>query len=336
MGPSDVETRTDVLSDRQRSHSEGNPTVALCITGMHRSGTSMVARLLHACGIFLGPEDELSQPVSDNPEGYWENLAFVRLNEEIIAKFDGRWDDPPSFPVGWELGPVADSFLERAEGLVRQFSLDNWGWKDPRNSLTLPFWRRVIPDLKVVVCARNPLEVTRSLFLRSDSMTSSEFQLWLTYYRQLLSDTLPAQRLVTHYQSYFQDARAELRRVLTWLDVEVSDETVDRACAHISVGLRHHHAMTAEVIGANIPDEVLSSYLSLCAEAGSIYQQARKNELAGELDHAKARANEISLLMNELQELRSAYAEKEEVLNEILNSKAFKLASRYWRLRGGK
>jgi len=333
MEHSDVETRTGLPSYRHPAHSEDNLTAALCITGMHRSGTSMVARLLHTCGMFLGPEDELNQPVRDNPEGYWENLAFVRLNEEIMAQFGGRWDDPPSFPTGWEFGPEANSFLERAESLVGQFRRDNWGWKDPRNSLTLPFWRRLIPDLKVVVCVRNPLEVARSLFRRSDSMIPSESQLWLTYYRQLLSATLPTHRLVTHYQSYFQDARAELRRVLDWLDLEVSDEAVERACAQISVGLRHHHVMTAEVIGTDVPDEVLSLYWSLCAEAGPIYQQARKNERAGELKHTAARANEISLLMNELQQLRSSYAASEQTLNEILNSKAFRLVSLYWRLR---
>ena len=331
MEHSDVEI--GLPSYRHPVHSEDNPMAALCIAGMHRSGTSMVARLLHECGMFLGPEDELSQPVRDNPTGFWENRAFVRLNEEIMAQFGGRWDDPPTFPVGWEFGLEANPFLERAERLVGQFRRNNWGWKDPRNSLTLPFWRRLIPDLKVVVCVRNPLEVARSLLLRSDPMTTSGSQLWRIYYRQLLSATLPAHRLVTHYQSYFQNPRAELRRVLDWLDLEASDEAIERACAQISVGLRHHHVITAEVIGADVPDEVLGLYLTLCAEAGPIYQQARKDETAGGLKYAAAQANEVSLLMNELQQLRSSYAERERMLNEILNSKSFRLASLYWRLR---
>ncbi len=321
----DVETQTDLSSPGHPSPDDG-PTTACCIAGMHRSGTSMVARLLHECGIALGPEDELKKPAPDNLNGHFENRSFVRLNEDIIARFGGNWNDPPSFPVGWEFTPEASCFLERGENLMARFRHDKWGWKDPRNSLTLPFWRRLIPDLKVVVCIRNPVEVSRSLFLRGDTKSTAEFQLWLTYYQQLLSVTQPTSRLVTHYQSYFQDARAELRRVLDWLDANVSDEAAESACAHVSAELRHHYLMTAETIGTDIPDQVLSSYLGLCAEAGPIYQQARKHETSDESGGAAARANEISVLKEKIQQ-------REQLLNEILNSKSFKLVSLYWRLR---
>src|SRR5256885_733489 len=124
---------------------------------MHRSGTSMVAGILHACKLFLGPDHELMQPTSDNPEGYWENLRFVKLNDRIIAQFGGWWSKPPFFPAGWEFEPKLDSLFDEARELVERFhGNDSWGWKDPRNSLTIPFWRRLIPDLKVIVCVRNP------------------------------------------------------------------------------------------------------------------------------------------------------------------------------------
>ena len=50
---------------------------------------------------------------------------------------------------------------EAAIKLVKGY--DHWGWKDPRNSLTLPFWKELLPNLKVVVCVRNPIEVIASL-----------------------------------------------------------------------------------------------------------------------------------------------------------------------------
>jgi hypothetical protein len=230
-------------------------TAAVCIAGMHRSGTSMVARLLHACGLHLGPDEELIQPFLDNPEGFWENLHFVRLNEDILAHFGGKWDEPPSFPARWEFAPEVNALLGQAGELVGRFRRQrHWGWKDPRNSLTIPFWRRLIPELKVVVCVRNPLEIAHSLYVRGDSVDASQFQLWLTYYRQLLSAVPPAHRLVTHYQSYFQNAGAEVRRVSDWLGLHVPDEAVDRACAHISDTLRHHQVTTTELMGrARLP-----------------------------------------------------------------------------------
>lgn len=333
MKPSNVETGADSSFSSHPAPVDDSSTTTVCITGMHRSGTSMVASLLHACGMFLGREDELNRAAPDNPEGYFENRDFVRLNEEIMARFDGSWNDPPCLPTGWEFTAEVSPFLERAENLIRQSRRRYWGWKDPRNSLTLPFWQRLIPDLKIVVCIRNPLEVARSLFVRGDSTHPTQFQLWLAYYRQLLSATRPERRLVTHYRSYFQNPRAELARILDWLDLKVSDEAIESACAHVSGGLRHHYVRTAELIEADVPDEVLGLYFSLCAEAGSIYRQARKSESTGEPEPAAARDHEVSVLLNELQQLRATSAARDEMLHEILNSKSFKLVSRYWRLR---
>jgi hypothetical protein len=51
----------------------------ICIAGMHRSGTSMIARLLNLCGLYLGPEAELDAIGFDNKAGFWENPHFVQL-----------------------------------------------------------------------------------------------------------------------------------------------------------------------------------------------------------------------------------------------------------------
>jgi type I restriction-modification system DNA methylase subunit len=196
--------------------------------------------------------------------------------------------------------------------------------------------------LKVIVCIRNPLEVARSLFLRGDASEPSQFQLWLTYYRRLLSSTSAEQRLVTHYQSYFQSAPAELQRVLDWLGAEaadatlVTDATLAKACAHASAELRHHYVTTAELFEARVPDEVLGLYLNLCAEAGPVYRQARNNETLDDQSRAFVHDNEVRELWAELQQVRAAAAAREQTLNEILNSKSFKLASWFWRRRGRK
>ena len=37
------------------------PTI-VCILGMHRSGTSLVSRVLNVLGVYLGPEEHLMRP----------------------------------------------------------------------------------------------------------------------------------------------------------------------------------------------------------------------------------------------------------------------------------
>ena len=269
-------------SDEAAVNEAGEPPVSVapvCIAGMHRSGTSMVTRLLKDCGLYLGAEEELVGPALDNSEGFWENLNFVGLNEDILARFGGSWDEPPAFPPRWEFGPAVDPLLGRAGELVARFSRHrHWGWKDPRNSLTIPFWRRVIPTLKFVVCVRNPLEVAHSLFVRGDSTGASEFRLWLHYYRQILSAAPPSSRIVTHYHSYFEDARAEVRRVAGWLSLDPSDETAGRARAQVSGDLRHHRVTTDEMKAAGASDEVVELYLRLCDEAGPVCRRLLERE----------------------------------------------------------
>ncbi|HKG74328.1 MAG TPA: hypothetical protein VKA79_08815 [Aestuariivirgaceae bacterium] len=44
---------------------------AVCIIGMHRSGTSITARLLNVLGLNLGPSDSLMGPSPSNPTGHF-------------------------------------------------------------------------------------------------------------------------------------------------------------------------------------------------------------------------------------------------------------------------
>ena len=233
----------------------------------------MVTRLLQICGVFLGPEEELGFD-SNNGEPHWENIRFVALNDKILNRMGGSWDNPPKLLAGWEHTPEVEALRSHAKKLIKRLSGHHqWAWKDPRNSLTLPFWRRIVPDLRLVICLRNPLEVSHSLRVRGDLISIPSFQLWLTYYRELLSAIPLEQRVVTHYQSYFQDPAAELQRVTNAISMEVSPNVINRACAHISGDLRHHRIRTSELAAMNVPNEVLALYQELCREAGPIYQK---------------------------------------------------------------
>ena len=55
----------------------------------------MLTRLLHACGLYLGPRSALMPAQADNPEGFWEHLGFVAVNDELLNELGGAWDLPP-------------------------------------------------------------------------------------------------------------------------------------------------------------------------------------------------------------------------------------------------
>src|SRR5215475_14037560 len=93
----------------------------ICIAGMHRSGTSMVARLLNLCGVYLGPDAELSAAASDNEAGFWENPRFVKLNEDALSLLGGGWDLAPDAVEGWESRDDLIKLQQDAADLIDRF-----------------------------------------------------------------------------------------------------------------------------------------------------------------------------------------------------------------------
>lgn len=113
-----------------------------------------------------------------------EALFFQDLNEWLLSQCGGRWDNPTPFnqyfwrsdeAVKWtELyirnllaSPRRIQFLgaRHALGGIGGLGMP-WGWKDPRNTFTLPIWLRIFPDAKVVSIERNGIDVAQSLRAR--------------------------------------------------------------------------------------------------------------------------------------------------------------------------
>ncbi|MGI8855189.1 MAG: sulfotransferase [Thermomicrobiales bacterium] len=141
------------------------------------------------------------------------------------------------------------------------------GWKDPRTSLTMAFWKRHCPEMNVVLCVRNPLEVARSLHRRQGFSPQLSMNLWYRYNTNVVEQTARARIIVTHYESYFRDPQAELRRVLRFLDMPHSDETIAESCAAISGGLRHHQFTAAQLRATGVSPLVRDLYDALAERA---------------------------------------------------------------------
>lgn len=248
----------------------------VCIAGMARSGTSLCTRTLNLCGLSLGDEADLLPPGPDNPDGFWENTRFVEINETLLSMFGGAWDCPPIIPLEDDSEPFARLHAKARTTLESFAGREPWGWKDPRNSLTLPFWRQYFPEMKVVICLRNPLEVAQSLYRRSWYSSELSLNLWYVYNQRLRGAIPPEQRIVTHYDAYFADPEAELRRVLDFLGMPAGENLIAQACAAISGGLRHHQFTMQHLHDVNVTPAVLDLYATMCREAGDV---------AGDLAH---------------------------------------------------
>lgn len=212
----------------------------IAVTGMHRSGTSMITRALHDSGLHLvgGGAEELIDAAEDNPEGFWENKAIVACNDELLEATGGSWDNPPDLvPQAADDPRVAHLVPDGRSALGALSAHERWGFKDPRTCLTAAFWLDLQPDLRFVVCVRHPLEVALSLKRRNQNSYSLGLMLWERYYSTLL-DLVPAdRRIVTHYDAYFVDADAELARLGEFTGLTPAPARVRSDLRHHSIGV---------------------------------------------------------------------------------------------------
>lgn len=252
--------------------------MSIVIGGMHRSGTSMITNLLRTCGLNLGPEKNLIMPKPDNPAGFWENIKFVQLNEAVLANINGAWDYPPlqenidildkhEFPI---IDKVASELVADFEGL------EHWGWKDPRNSLTLRFWRRFVPEMKLVYCVRNPIDVFLSLNKRNNFSSLLSLNLWFRYNLELARAVTGIPTIVTHFESYFEDPAAELKRVLEFLNLEPDEKQFNLAVSTVKTDLVHASHSENQLKESGVSDNIIEVYKVLCNQGGPIFQKVRE------------------------------------------------------------
>jgi hypothetical protein len=238
----------------------------VCIIGMHRSGTSMIANLLNHCGLSLGPEERLLAPTTNNPMGHFEHAGFLEINEALLKYLGGSWDNPPDFKSGWERDLALGKFIDKANLLLTTLSNRfHWGWKEPRTTILLPFWQHLVSNLRFVICVRKPLEVARSLARRDGMSITAGAQLWNQYMRAAIRDTNSFPRIFTFYEDYFCKPLDEINRVSEFCGL-LKPNDMSFVQNTISHELRHQATGSMELLNEiDIPLEPKLLYLSLRA-----------------------------------------------------------------------
>jgi hypothetical protein len=131
--------------------------------------------MLDELGLFVGSS------LTDNHEA----VFFRDLNVWLLTQCSGGLENPGT--IKYLLGdsearalygdfikfsmktPRAVSFLGLGKYLRYKTPADldiPWGWKDPRNTFTLPFWLDIFPEAKVIHIFRHPLDIINSLRTR--------------------------------------------------------------------------------------------------------------------------------------------------------------------------
>jgi hypothetical protein len=135
--------------------------------------------MLEALGLFVGQHKEPNH----------EATFFLAINRWLLAQTGGAWDNPA--PIHYLLenrgmrskvgSYITNSLLESPRvisflGLAKYVRYRSayelqipWGWKDPRNTFTLPIWLDLFPTARIIWIQRSREEVAASLMRRESA-----------------------------------------------------------------------------------------------------------------------------------------------------------------------
>ncbi len=221
----------------------GNPII---IIGMHRSGTSLFSRILRNYGGYFGAKlEQNSEPpcfieannlILSQYQSSWDRIS-TSLESNIF-------DTPAPYSILLQLAPyLSEEFFFLADQKGNEIDhpiptpIPNrknielyffpfkikykiakippplfWGWKDPRNTLTLRSWLSIFPNASVVHVVRNGIDASLSLWRRAHKYGDGAplchdikycFHLWEKYVE--IGESWKNQNLASYYTIKYED-----------------------------------------------------------------------------------------------------------------------------------
>ena len=175
--------------------------VAILVLGFHRSGTSMVTRMLHHAGLFVG--DKLLGAGPSNPYGHFEDEEVVGFHDQVLRENGRNW----MFDGAASSVTLAEDHYRWMRRFIgkRNSQHEIWGFKDPRACIFAHAWKETLGnDKPVYLCVfRDFIETSQSLLQRQSrdivmnkgirrdhvrfwANTSLALRMWLSHNREVL------------------------------------------------------------------------------------------------------------------------------------------------------
>lgn len=206
----------------------------ILVLGSGRSGTSMTMGLMSELNFYFGDNYNYLGNRKANPNGFFEDLEINLINEDILKKslinlpevirrlifpsrtfYKSRW--LARLPIKTKI--KSDKFIEQRIKKIVCIS-NNFCFKDPRFSYTLPIWKKIFDDIsldvKYIVVYREPYktaqsilkECKESLALNSLRMTYTRaLDVWYKMYSHILmhydNDQQKSNWIFIHYDHFF-------------------------------------------------------------------------------------------------------------------------------------
>ena len=235
-------------------NSQAPKSRVIAVIGMHRSGTSLATRALHALGVALG--DNLAvEPAPDNAKGHWEDRDVIELNKQVLSALALQWDLVGANDEALMGAAGLTPLVERGQALLQAKTAKHpiWAFKDPRTARLWPFWRRVLLEenhfhTSFVWAIRHPWAVAQSLARRDGFGSLKSHLLWLNHNLNPFEDITANQHVLLDYDRLLSQPRREITRIGEALALEPADGSAVDAFINdfLDTGLKHFDQPGAE------------------------------------------------------------------------------------------
>jgi hypothetical protein len=140
----------------------------ILVTGIPRSGTTMIAKVIHECGAFVGDAERNNKWMFENPHisGIIVKPYMERMGTDPGGQFPLPKTKELSIPMDW--GKRIESLIEH-DGYVK----GPWMYKDTKMGLIWPIWNNAFPNAKWIIVRRRTGDVIQSC-LKTGYMTAYE------------------------------------------------------------------------------------------------------------------------------------------------------------------
>ena len=273
------------------------------IAGMHRSGTSYLAKSLSLLGLRLPKSIRPGSP--DNPKGHYESFDVAQYHEHLLTGMELSWDTFVLPPEEWFASKHAG---QAAVDLCKKVKRDYPGkdpivLKDPRIGLFLPVWRNIADRLDMqdfyIIPFRHPFEVAASLNKRNKISRTRAIMIWLAYLFAEEKHSRDVKRSFLCFPQWTENVELSIEKIERDLDVSFPEKNqknllkVRKEFEQNLVHYNEHRPPEASSEVEHLALDVFNSFLSLTIDPDDANAFLELNE-------QKARFENISALFAEM------------------------------------
>ena len=214
----------DLTSASLHQRLRDDPVIVL---GMHHSGTSILAEILHRSGVFM----------QSNMHHHESKFFALEINDRLIMGNGANWARNPIMPVDEVMSklPEVQHRIEK-KGYRKYLEAgydghSRWGFKDPRTCVILPLYLKVFPNAQLLHIVRNEQDVAISLAASDKKGLGilSDLEFWKELQRQYVGRVREygvrhKHYLEFDYETFCLQPVETMQRVFRCLNVELNDE----------------------------------------------------------------------------------------------------------------